>query len=75
MTSVVIPPIGVVHGPIRARRRRGIAASRDSTTTGRRPISEGAEFHPTASRRIDGVRATPYVQGLQREVEMRRVIL
>jgi urease beta subunit len=45
MTSFVIPPIGVVHGPIRARRRRGIAASRDSTTTGRRPISEGAEFH------------------------------
>lgn len=39
----------VVHGPISARRSRGIAASRESTTTGRLPIS-GSSHHQTSPR-------------------------
>ena len=35
--------------PINVRRRRGIAASRDSTTTGRRPIS-GSSHHQSSPR-------------------------
>jgi hypothetical protein len=38
-TSLASPRMVVVHGATSARRSRGIAASRDSTTTGRRPIS------------------------------------
>ena len=38
-TSLAMPRMVVVHGATSARRSRGIAASRDSTTTGRRPIS------------------------------------
>jgi len=48
-TSVGMSRIVVVHGPIRARRRRGIAASRESTTTGRRPTS-GSSHHQTSPR-------------------------
>jgi len=44
-TSLGKPRIVVVHGAIRARRSRGIATSRDSTTTGRRPISGGSHHH------------------------------
>jgi hypothetical protein len=39
MTSLGMPRMVVVHGPIRVRRSRGIATSRDRTTTGRRPAS------------------------------------
>ena len=38
-TSLASPRIVVVHGATIARRSRGITASRDSTTTGRRPTS------------------------------------
>ncbi len=38
-TSLTSPRIVVVHGATSARRWRGITASRDRTTTGRRPIS------------------------------------
>jgi hypothetical protein len=38
-TSLAIPRMVVVHGATSARRSRGIAASRESTRTGRRPIS------------------------------------
>jgi hypothetical protein len=48
-TSLGIPRIVVVHGPISVRRRRGIATSRDSTTTGRRPTS-GTSHHQTSPR-------------------------
>ncbi len=44
-TSLASPRIVVVHGAISARRNRGIAASRDNTTTGRRPISGGSHHH------------------------------
>lgn len=44
-TSLGSPRIVVVHGATSARRSRGIAASRDSTTTGRRPISGGSHHH------------------------------
>lgn len=44
-TSLARPRIVVVHGATRARWRRGIAASRDRTTTGRRPIS--GSLHPS----------------------------
>ena len=48
-TSLGIPRIVVVHGATRQRRNRGMAASRDSTTTGRRPIS-GRSDHQTSPR-------------------------
>ena len=44
-TSLGKPRIVVVHGAMSARRSRGIAASRDRTTTGRRPISGGSHHH------------------------------
>ena len=44
-TSLANPRIVVVHGATSARRSRGIAASRDSTTTGRRPISAISHHH------------------------------
>jgi hypothetical protein len=48
-TSLGSPRMVVVHGATNARRRRGIAASRDSTTTGRRPIS-AISHHQTSPR-------------------------
>ncbi|VAZ95101.1 hypothetical protein LAUMK35_02843 [Mycobacterium pseudokansasii] len=44
-TSLASPRMVVVHGATSARRSRGIAASRDSTTTGRRPISAISHHH------------------------------
>lgn len=44
-TSLARPRIVVVHGATSARRSRGITASRESTTTGRRPISGGSHHH------------------------------
>ncbi len=48
-TSLAIPRMVVVHGATSARRCRGITASRDKTTTGRRPIS-AISHHQTSPR-------------------------
>ena len=48
-TSLRSPRIVVVHGATSARRCRGITASRDRTTTGRRPIS-AISHHQTSPR-------------------------
>lgn len=50
-TSLGSPRMFVVHGAIKARPRRGIAASRDKTMTGRREIS-GSSHHQTSP--LDG---------------------
>ena len=50
-TSLGSPRIFVVQGAINARRSRGIAASRERTTTGRREIS-GSWHHQTSP--LDG---------------------
>jgi len=44
-TSLGRPLTVVVHGATSARRSRGMAASRDRTTTGRRPIPGGSHHH------------------------------
>ena len=44
-TSLLRPRMVVVHGATSARRSRGIATSRDNTTTGRRPICGGSHHH------------------------------
>ena len=44
-TSLGNPRMFVVHGAMSARRSRGIATSRESTTTGRRPTSAGPHHH------------------------------
>ncbi len=51
-TSLGSPRIVVVHGAMRVRPRRGMAASRLSTTTGRRPMS-GSSHHQSSPRRGD----------------------
>lgn len=48
-TSLARPRIVVVHGPISARPRRGMATSRESTTTGRRP-TWGNSHHQISPR-------------------------
>ena len=48
-TSLAMARIVVVHGATSARRSRGIAASRERTTTGRLPIS-GTSHHHTSPR-------------------------
>lgn len=48
-TSLTKPRTFVVHGATSALRCRGIAASRESTTTGRRPIA-GISHHHTSPR-------------------------
>lgn len=48
-TSLGRPLMVVVQGAMSARRCRGMTASRDSTTTGRRPIS-GISHHHTSPR-------------------------
>lgn len=53
-TSLGSPRIVVVQGATRVRRNRGIAASRDSTTTGLRPIS-GSSHHQTSPRDGNGL--------------------
>ena len=53
-TSLASPRIIVVHGATTARRSLGIAASRDSTMTGRRPISDNSHHH-TSPRFGSGV--------------------
>lgn len=50
VTSLGSPRIVVVHGATSVRPRRGMAASRLSTTTGRRPMS-GSSHHQTYPRR------------------------
>ena len=44
-TSLIRPRIVVVQGATSARRSRGIAASRDKTTTGRLPASASSHHH------------------------------
>lgn len=53
-TSLTRPRIVVVHGATSTRRCRGITASRDRTTTGRRPISAISHHHtsPRAGRAL-----------------------
>jgi len=53
-TSLESPRMVVVHGATNARRSRGIAASRDNTTTGRRPISANShhQISPRAGSAI-----------------------
>ena len=48
-TSLGRPRTVVVHGAISPRRSSGIAASRDNTTTGRRPMS-GGSHHQSSPR-------------------------
>jgi hypothetical protein len=57
-TSLASPRMVVVHGATRARRSLGIAASRDNTTTGRRPIPGGSHHH-SSPRRGRSVTARP----------------
>jgi len=45
ITSLASPRMVVVQGATSVRRSRGIAASRESTTTGRRPISAISHHH------------------------------
>ena len=54
MTSLASPRMVVVHGATTVRRNRGMAASRDNTTTGLRPIS-GNSHHHTSPRFGSGV--------------------
>ena len=56
-TSLGRPRMVVVQGAINARRNLGIAASRDNTTTGRRPISGGS--HHQSSPRFGSVFTWP----------------
>jgi len=53
-TSLASPRMFVVHGATSARSSRGIAASRESTTTGRRP---SRPFHTTRPLRVPEVRS------------------
>jgi len=65
-TSLGSPRTVVVHGATIARRSRGIAASHESTTTGRRPIS-GSSHHQTSSRAGSGVTTSPRRCGMTRD--------
>ena len=63
MTSLARPRIVVVHGATSVRRNRGMAASRDMTTTGRRPISANSHHQtspwagsPLTTRRLHAAR-------------------
>jgi hypothetical protein len=53
-TSLARPRIVVVHGATTARRSRGMAASRDKTTTGRLPAS-ASSHHQTSPRAGIGI--------------------
>ena len=55
----------VVHGPISVRRSRGIAASRERTTTGRRPMS-GSSHHQSSPRAGTGVTTSQLRHGTKR---------
>ncbi len=57
-TSLASPRMVVVHGATSARRCRGMTASRDSTTTGRRPIS-AISHHHTSPRAGTAVTTLP----------------
>jgi len=54
-TSLASPRMVVVQGATSVRRSRGIATSRDSTTTGRRPIS-AISHHHTSPRAGSAIR-------------------
>ena len=57
-TSLASPRMVVVQGATSARRSRGIAALRESTTTGRRPISAISHHHtsPRAGSALTSLR-------------------
>lgn len=60
----------VVQGPISVRRSRGIAASRERTTTGRRPMS-GSSHHQTSPRAGTGVTTQQLRHGTTRGLPTR----
>jgi len=64
-TSLTRPRIVVVHGATSARRCRGITASRESTTTGRRPIP-ALSHHQTSPRAGNAVTTGPRLPGMTR---------
>ncbi len=61
-TSLWSPRMFVVHGATRVRRSRGMAASRESTTTGRRPMSASSDHH-TSPRLGRGVTTRRLLRG------------
>lgn len=61
-TSVASPLIVVVQGATRVRRNRGMAASRDRTTTGRLPMSGGSHHH-ISPRAGSGLTTRPRTPG------------
>ena len=64
-TSLTSPRMVVVHGAINARLCRGITASRESTTTGRRPIS-AISHHQTSPRAGSAVTTRQRLAGTRR---------
>lgn len=70
-TSLGSPRILVVQGATRARRSLGIAASRESTTTGRRAIS-GSSHHQTSPRAGKSITVKPQHHGRKRDHPTRR---
>ena len=71
-TSLGKPRMVVVHGAMTARRSRGMAASRDSTTTGLRPMS-GSSHHQTSPRAGDELMTRPTQPGTMRDHPTRRL--
>lgn len=69
-TSLARPRRLVVQGAMSARRRRGMAASRDRTTTGLRPIS-GISHHHTSPRAGSSVMKPPPRAGTRPGLPMR----
>lgn len=70
LTSLIRPRIVVVHGATRARRCRGMTASRDSTTTGLRPMFRGSHHH-TSPRAGSGLTCVPQLPGMTQDRPMR----
>ncbi len=71
-TSLGKPRTVVVHGAMTVRRRRGIAASRDNTTTGLRPMS-GSSHHQTSPRAGNELTARLPQPGTTRDHPTRRL--
>lgn len=70
-TSLGSLRIVVVQGATSARLSLGIAASRERTTTGRRPTS-GSSHHQTSPRAGSGVTTSPRLNGTNRGRPIRR---
>jgi hypothetical protein len=71
ITSLGRPRMVVVHGATRARRKRGIAALRDRTTTGLLPTS-GSSHHQTSPLAGKGLTTFPQPHGMQPGLPIRR---